>query len=44
MRYIKTSLIKIKQKHDKDHITVNKVRLQYAKALQRAGKIDEAIK
>lgn len=37
--YIKRSLKKVQKKYDKDHITVNKIRLQYAKALHRAGKV-----
>jgi hypothetical protein len=36
---IRKSLKKAQKKYDKGHITVNKIRLQFAKALQRAGKI-----
>lgn len=41
---MKRSLYKAQKKYDKGHITVNKIRLQYAKALHKMGKYEEAIK
>lgn len=38
IRYIQKSLLKAMKKYDRDHINLNKIRLQYARTLQKAGK------
>lgn len=42
--YIVKSLERVQKKFDKGHITIHKIRLQYAKALHNVERYDEAIK
>ena len=44
LEMLESCLAKANKKFDKTHITVNKIRYQYGKALHRTGRIEEAIK
>jgi hypothetical protein len=40
---LESCMEKAKKKFDSSHITLNKIRFQYSKALHRSGRVEEAI-